>query len=70
MLFGFKLQVFERAGRLVRAQGSADAVGAGELRHDKAAAAQVADKAPENGIGHAGHRCQHGGWTDDYVTDF
>ena len=32
---------------------------AGELGHDEPAAAQVADKAAENGVGDAGHGRQH-----------
>jgi len=54
----------------VGAQGGAHSMGACELRHDQAAATQVANKAPENSIGNAGHRGQHGGWLDANVTDF
>src|SRR5260370_20592849 len=38
------------------------AVGRGELGHDQAAAAQVADEAAEDGVGDAGHGSQDCGW--------
>ena len=42
---------------------------AGELGHDQAAAAQIADKAAKDGVGYAGHggknRCRgNGQWTN------
>ncbi len=47
----------------------ADAVGAGELGHDQAAAAEIADEAAEDGIGHAGHGREHGGGREGYRAD-
>ena len=40
------------------------AVRRGELCHDQSAAAKVADKAAEDGVGDAGHRREHGRQSD------
>jgi hypothetical protein len=40
------------------------AVGRGELGHDQAASAEVADEAAEDGVGDAGHGSEHGGGSD------
>ena len=44
--------------------GAEHAVGRGELGHDQAAAAQIADEAAEDGIGDARHGREHGGRSD------
>ena len=55
-------QILAACGVGLRApQRGADAVRAGELGHDQAAAAQVADEAAEHRVGDAGHGRQHGG---------
>src|ERR1700733_9609719 len=41
-----------------------DAVGGGELRHHKTAAAKVANKAPKDSVGNASHRRKHGRGTN------
>ena len=46
-----------------------DAVGRGELGHDQAASAKVADEAAEDGVGDAGHGGEDGGGGDGDVAD-
>ena len=65
----FEFQVAQCAGGLARAERSADAVGAGELRHEQAAPAQIADEAPEYGVRDACHGGQHGGGGDPHRAD-
>jgi len=70
VLFRLECQVaLQGFGRLARATGGADAVGAGELGHDQPAAAEVTDESPEDGIGHAGHGSQHRRRGDAHRTD-
>ena len=47
----------------------ADTVGAGELSHDQAAAAEVANETAEDGIGHAGHGGEDGCRREGYRAD-
>ena len=51
-LLGLERVAFERRHHAVRA---------GELGHDEAASALIADQPPEHRIGDAGHGRQHGG---------
>jgi len=61
MLFGFEIEIAEVAVVLLRGAGADYAVRAGELRHEQAAAALVADEAPEDGVGDACHGREDGG---------
>src|SRR5580700_3640231 len=49
--------------------GAEHAVGRGELGHDQPASAQVADEAPEDCVGDAGHRREYGCGGDLKATD-
>ena len=69
MLLRIEGQVLQGAGGFLAAAGGADAMRAGELGHDQAAAAQSADEAAEDGVGDAGHRRQHGGGSNGYAAD-
>src|ERR1035437_6192810 len=47
----------------------ADAVRAGELRHDEPAPAEIANETAEYGIGHAGHGREHRGGRELHRAD-
>ena len=66
---GSKARYLQGPGGLAGAQGGADAVRAGELGHDEAAAAQVADEAAEHGVGDAGHGRENGGGGELHGSD-
>src|SRR5689334_20894279 len=46
-----------------------DAVSRGELGHDEAASAEIADETAKDGIGDTGHGREHGGGGDIDVAD-
>src|ERR1019366_8611657 len=54
---------------LVGLERRADAVRAGELRHDEPAAAKIANETSEHRIGYAGHRRQHRGGREPHRSD-
>jgi hypothetical protein len=56
------------ASRLLGVAGADHAVRTGELGHEQAESALIANEAPENVIGDTGHGRQDGGGTDGDVT--
>src|SRR5665213_1541311 len=65
MFFGLEREItFESPSGLFGAERCPHPVGAGKFGHNQTAATQIADKAPENRIGNAGHRSQNGSRRD------
>ena len=59
-----EVEIVQSAGGIAR-----EAFGAGEFGHDKAAAAEPADYAAENGVGDAGHGSEDGGRANGAVAN-
>src|ERR1035438_5969040 len=70
MLIGVEAEVaLQRLIGLVGLERRADAVRAGELRHDEPAPAKIANETAEYRVGHAGHRRQHRGGRELHRSD-
>src|SRR5437899_12106925 len=49
--------------------GAENAIGRGELSHDQAASAKIANEAAEDGVGYARHRGEDGGGEDGHSAE-